>query len=37
MAGDFHWIHNIAIDSLGNIFTAEVDNAKRVQKFVRMK
>jgi DNA-binding beta-propeller fold protein YncE len=37
MAGDFHWVHNIAIDSYGNIFTSEVDNAKRVQKFVLMK
>jgi DNA-binding beta-propeller fold protein YncE len=37
MAGNFHWIHNIAIDSYGNIFTAEVDNAKRVQKFIKMK
>ena len=34
MAGQFHWVHNIAIDSDGNLFTAEVDNAKRVQKFV---
>ncbi len=32
-AGQFHWIHNIAIDSKGNIYTTEVDNAKRVQKF----
>jgi hypothetical protein len=32
-AGQFHWVHNIAIDSAGNIFTTEVDNAKRVQKF----
>ena len=32
-AGDFHWIHNLAVDSKGNIYTTEVDNAKRVQKF----
>jgi hypothetical protein len=32
-AGSFHWVHNIAIDSQGNVFTAEVDNGKRVQKF----
>src|SRR4029077_13306925 len=32
-AGFFHWVHNIAIDSQGNVFTAEVDNAKRIQKF----
>ena len=33
MAGQFHWIHNIAIDSGGNIYTAEVDTGKRVQRF----
>ena len=32
-AGFFHWVHNIAIDSAGNVFTSEVDNGKRVQKF----
>ena len=32
-AGQLHWIHNMAVDSRGNIYTAEVDNAKRVQKF----
>src|SRR5262249_32944654 len=32
-AGQFHWVHNITIDSKGNIFTSEVDNADRVQKF----
>jgi DNA-binding beta-propeller fold protein YncE len=32
-AGQFHWIHNLAVDSKGNIYTAEVDTAKRVQKF----
>jgi hypothetical protein len=32
-AGQFHWVHNIAIDSHGNVFTTEVDNAKRVQRF----
>jgi DNA-binding beta-propeller fold protein YncE len=32
-AGFFHWIHNIAIDSQGNVFTSEVDTGKRVQKF----
>ncbi|MBR1220520.1 hypothetical protein JQ557_21140 [Bradyrhizobium sp. U87765 SZCCT0131] len=34
MAGDFHWVHNLAIDSHGNIFTTEVDTGKRAQKFV---
>ena len=32
-AGQFHWVHNIAIDSRGNVYTTEVDNAKRVQRF----
>ncbi len=32
-AGDFHWIHNIALDSKGNLFTTEVDNGKRLQRF----
>lgn len=33
-AGQFHWIHNLARDSKGNIYTAEVDTGKRAQKFV---
>lgn len=33
-AGQFHWVHQIAADSDGNLYTGEVDNAKRVQKFV---
>ena len=33
-AGQLHWVHNMAVDGKGNIFTTEVDNAKRVQKFV---
>jgi len=32
-AGQFHWVHNIAIDSHGNVFTTEVDTGKRVQRF----
>ena len=32
-AGQFHWVHSIAVDSHGNVYTAEVDNGKRVQKF----
>lgn len=32
-AGQFHWIHNLAVDSHGNIYTAEVDTGKRAQKF----
>lgn len=34
MAGQFHWLDAIAMDSLGNIYTGEVDDGKRVQKFV---
>ena len=33
-AGQFHWVHNMAVDSKGNMYTAEVDTGKRVQKFV---
>jgi len=33
-AGQFHWVHQIGIDSKGNIYAGEVDNAKRIQKFV---
>jgi sugar lactone lactonase YvrE len=33
MAGQFHWVHNMATDSKGNMYTAEVDTGKRVQKF----
>ncbi len=32
-AGQFHWVHNLALDSRGNIYTAEVDTGKRAQKF----
>jgi len=32
-AGDFHWVHALAVDSKGNVYTGEVDNGKRVQKF----
>jgi DNA-binding beta-propeller fold protein YncE len=35
MAGDFHWVHQASLDSKGNIYTGEVDTAKRVQKFIR--
>ena len=34
-AGQFHWIHNLAVDSKGNVYTTEVDSGKRAQKFVR--
>jgi DNA-binding beta-propeller fold protein YncE len=32
-AGQFHRVHNMAVDSKGNIYTTEVDNGKRAQKF----
>ena len=32
-AGQFHWVHTVAVDSKGNVYTGEVDNANRVQKF----
>ena len=32
-AGEFHYVHNIAVDSKGNIYTTEVDTGKRAQKF----
>ena len=32
-AGQFHWVHNLAVDSQGNIYTAEVSLGRRVQKF----
>jgi NHL repeat len=33
MAGEFKWVHNMAIDSQGNIYTAEVGTGRRAQKF----
>jgi DNA-binding beta-propeller fold protein YncE len=33
-AGQFHWIHNLAVDSKGNIYTTETYEGKRLQKFV---
>ena len=35
-AGRFHWVHNIAVDSDGNVYTTEVETGKRVQKFRRL-
>ena len=34
-AGEFHWVHNVAVDSEGSVYTAEVDMGKRAQRFVR--
>ena len=33
-AGQFEWVHNVAADSFGNLYTAEVNTGKRVQKWV---
>ena len=34
--GQFKWVHNIAIDSKGNLYTAEVGWGRRTQKFKPM-
>jgi DNA-binding beta-propeller fold protein YncE len=34
-AGCFEWVHNIAADSQGNLYTSEVNTGKRVQRFIR--
>jgi DNA-binding beta-propeller fold protein YncE len=34
MAGEFKWVHNIAIDREGNLYTSEVGFGRRAQKFV---
>ena len=36
MAGQFKWVHNIGIDSKGNLYTAEVGFGRRAQKFKRL-
>jgi hypothetical protein len=36
MAGQFHVVHNIAIDSRGNLYTTEVNTGQRLQKFRRV-
>jgi DNA-binding beta-propeller fold protein YncE len=35
MPGEFHYLHQVSVDSKGNIYTGEVDTAKRIQKFLR--
>ena len=35
MAGNLHYLHQVSVDSKGNIYTGEVDTAKRIQKFIR--
>jgi DNA-binding beta-propeller fold protein YncE len=32
--GEFGTLHEIASDSKGNVYTAEINRSKRVQKFV---
>ena len=34
-AGEFIFLHNIATDSKGDLYTAEVGGGRRVQKFIR--
>lgn len=34
--GQFEWVHNLAADSAGNLYTAEVNTGKRVQRFLRV-
>jgi DNA-binding beta-propeller fold protein YncE len=34
-AGQFVFLHNVAVDSRGNLYTAEVGTGRRVQKFLR--
>jgi DNA-binding beta-propeller fold protein YncE len=36
MAGEFKWVHNVAIDSKGNLYTAEVGWGRRAQRFRRL-
>ena len=35
-AGQFDWVHDIAADSQGNLYTTEVDTGMRAQKFERV-
>lgn len=32
--GQFIWLHSVAVDSQGNLYTSEVSTGRRVQKFV---
>ena len=34
-AGQFVFLHKVAVDSKGNVYTAEVGTGRRAQKFVR--
>lgn len=31
--GEFNWLHSLAVDSRGNVYTGEVESGQRVQKF----
>jgi DNA-binding beta-propeller fold protein YncE len=33
MAGEFKWVHNLAIDRQGNLYASEVGFGRRIQKF----
>jgi DNA-binding beta-propeller fold protein YncE len=35
-AGQFHVVHNIAVDRQGNVYTTEVNTGQRIQKFRRL-
>jgi hypothetical protein len=35
-AGQFHVVHNVAVDGQGNVYTTEVNTGQRVQKFRRV-
>jgi len=36
-AGQLHSIDAVAVDSKGNVYTGEVEDGKRIQKFVPMR
>jgi DNA-binding beta-propeller fold protein YncE len=36
MAGEFKWVHNVALDSKGNLYTTEVGSGRRLQRFKRI-
>ena len=35
-AGQFTFLHSVALDSKGNLYTGETINGRRVQKFTRV-
>jgi len=35
-AGQFHVVHNVAVDAQGNVYTTEVNTGQRVQRFRRL-